>query len=29
MTAHFPGLLQALDIHDHSFPRLATGTSYK
>ena len=28
MTAHFPGLLQALDIHDHSFPWLATGTSY-
>ena len=28
MTAHFPGLLHALDIHDHSFPCLATGTSY-
>ena len=28
MTAHFPGLLQALDIHDRSFPWLATSTSY-
>jgi hypothetical protein len=28
MTAHFPGLLQALHIHDRSFPWLATGTSY-
>ena len=27
MTAHFPGLLQALQIHDRSFPWLATGTS--
>ena len=24
MTAHFPGLLQALYIHDRSFPWLAT-----
>ena len=28
MTAHFPGLLQALHIHDRSIPWLATGTSY-
>ena len=28
MTGHFPGLLQALQIHDRSFPWLATGTSY-
>ena len=28
MIAHFPGLLQALHIHDRSFPWLATGTSY-
>ena len=28
MTAHFPGLLQALHIHDRSFPWLDTGTSY-
>ena len=28
MTAHFPGLLQALHIHDRSFTWLATGTSY-
>ena len=28
MTAHFLGLLQALPIHDRSFPRVATGTSY-
>ena len=28
MTAHFLGLLQALHIHDRSFPWLATGTSY-
>ena len=28
MTAHFHGLLQALHIHDRSFPWLATGTSY-
>ena len=28
MTAHFPGLLQALHIHDRSFIWLATGTSY-
>ena len=28
MTAHFRGLLQALQIHDRSFPWLATGTSY-
>ena len=28
MTAHFPDLLQALHIHDRSFPWLATGTSY-
>ena len=28
MTAHFPGLLQALHIHDRSFPWLPTGTSY-
>ena len=27
MTTHFPGLLQALHIHDRSFPWLATGTS--
>ena len=29
MTAHFPGLLQALHIHDRSFPWLATDTSMK
>ena len=28
MTAHFPGLIQALHIHDRSFPWFATGTSY-
>ena len=28
MIAHFHGLLQALHIHDRSFPWLATGTSY-
>ena len=28
MTALFPGLLQALHIHDCSFPWLATGNSY-
>ena len=28
MTAHFPGLLQALHFHDRSFLWLATGTSY-
>jgi hypothetical protein len=30
MTAHFPGLLQTLHIHDRSFPWLATdGLGYE